>query len=75
VMISGALTAGLALIIFYAVVQPGAAKAGTQATGVLVTSLEHLSSPGVAGIPDRSKKGTAKPTSTTGGYLQPVYNI
>lgn len=74
-MLGGALTAGLVLIVFYAVVQPGAAAKGTDVTNVFVTALTHLSSPGVAGIADRSKKSGAKPTSTTGGYLQPVYNI
>lgn len=75
-MLGGALTAGLALIIFYAVVQPGAAARGTQATNVIVTALDHLSSPGVAGIADRSKKGSAKPAAApSGSFLQPVYNI
>lgn len=75
-MIGGALTAGLVLIVLYVVVQPGAAAKGGQATGVLVSSLQRLSSPGVAGIADRSKKGAAQPASApTGGFLQPVYNI
>lgn len=75
-MLGGALTAGLVLVIFYAVVQPGAAAKGTVATNVFVTALTRLSSPGVAGIPDHSKKGAAKPAAApSGAYLQPVYNI
>jgi hypothetical protein len=75
-MLGGALAAGLVLVVFYAVVQPGAASKGTAATNVFVATLTHLASPGVAGIADHSKKGTAKPAAApSGGYLQPVYNI
>lgn len=75
-MVSGALSATLLLVVLYVVVQPGAAKHGTEATGVLVTSLQRLGSPGVAGVGDHSKKSTAKPAAApSGAYLQPVYNI
>jgi hypothetical protein len=64
----GFFSGSLALIALYTVSQPGvAAKLGV-GSNVVVGLLHRALSPGVAGLPDRSKKGSAAASgASTGG--------
>jgi hypothetical protein len=64
----------IALIAAYLAVKPGAANAATQGGNIIVSALQRLLSPNVAGIPQRLRTGTAatpssSTTSSTSGQI------
>lgn len=64
-MIRGFAVGSLALIILYAVVQPGASGRVDEASTTFVSGLRRLLSPGIAGVGNHNTAGTA-PASSAG---------
>ncbi|GAA4699803.1 hypothetical protein [Phytohabitans rumicis] len=53
----GFLAGGLALIVFYAVLQPGGAAAAEAGSNVVAQAARRAISPDVAGVPQRGRPG------------------
>lgn len=57
----------LALVLAYIAVKPGTADAATQGGNILVSALQRLLSPNVAGIPQRKNASSSATTSSSTG--------